>query len=77
MKHVDKPEDLVAIQTRRAKFLIDRPVKGDVMYRNGEPVKVVGTDDFKFEVKYESAGDGIQSAPFEEFTRGRGDTMSP
>lgn len=69
MKHVDKPEDLAVLQARRTKFLAERPVKGEVMYRNGEPVEVVDVDDFNFEVKYRSAGGGIQSAPFEEFTR--------
>jgi hypothetical protein len=52
MKHVDNTGDLVAMQARRAKYLAEGLVKGDVMYRNGEPVKVVGTDDFNFEVKY-------------------------
>jgi hypothetical protein len=38
-------------------------------HRDGDPVRVIAVDDFSFEVKFESACGGIQSAPFDELTR--------
>jgi hypothetical protein len=68
MKNVNNPNDLVVHADRRAKYLADRPAKGDVMYRDGKPVKVIGLNDFDFEVKIQGA-DGLESVPFDELTR--------
>ena len=41
MKFVEKLEDLGKLAARRAKFLAERPVPGDVMSRDGKSVKVI------------------------------------
>jgi hypothetical protein len=65
---VDDTNDLGRHRNRRESYLSDRPVKGDVMYRNGRPVTGIDVNDFSFEVKVRPADVGAEWVPFDELT---------
>ena len=68
MKHVESTNNLEVHQRRRAKYLADRPIRGEVESRDDEPIRVIEVNDFSFAVKVQSADSGTEWVPFDELT---------
>jgi uncharacterized protein YqfB (UPF0267 family) len=65
MKLPKDAQDSAQMAARRARYLVERPSKGDVRFHKGRRVRVQDLDDFNFTVKIET-DDGVETVPFDE-----------